>query len=422
MRLLREIARKFWRSVSETAFVWIHELNTAFRDEAVLVFMVVVPLGYPLLYSYIYNNELVRDIPVAVVDESQSSLSRQYARSIDASQYTRVVAHPDNLGSAKEMMRRSEIYGIVHIPSDFSLRINSGQQASVQVFSDVSSLLYYRQISIANTDASLSMNAKIKVARAQNTTDRQDRLTAAPVEYEEVDIFNSTTGMATFLLPAVLMVILQQTLLLGVGINAGTMREKNMFRLFRPIARHAGGVFEIVLGRSLCYIPVHIANSFYILGIVPLMFGFNRMAHFPDLLAFMVPYLLAVAFMAQVVSHFVRTRESSMMVIMFSSLIFLFISGISWPWAAEPVFWKAVGCLVPSTLGINGFIRMTNEGARLSQVSFEYIGLWIQAAFYLILAMAVMRSDIRKSCADFNRQRRKSRRKRPENPAIPPEI
>ena len=87
---MRNIIKRFWRTVSETAFVWIHEMNTAFRDEAVLVFMILVPLGYPLLYSYIYNNEIVRDIPVAVVDESNSSLSRQYIRNLDASQYTNV--------------------------------------------------------------------------------------------------------------------------------------------------------------------------------------------------------------------------------------------------------------------------------------------------------------------------------------------
>jgi len=120
-----------------------------------------------------------------------------------------------------------------------------------------------------------------------------------------------------------------------------------------------------------------------------------------------VPYLLAVAFLAQVVSHFVRTRESSMMVILFSSLVLLFISGISWPWCSVPTFWKIVAYLFPSTPGINGFVRMTNEGARLSQVSFEYAALWIQALCYMLLAMVVMKRDIRQSCRNFNRQHRR---------------
>lgn len=411
MNFMRNIIKRFWRTVSETAFVWIHEMNTAFRDEAVLVFMILVPLGYPLLYSYIYNNEIVRDIPVAVVDESNSSLSCQYIRNLDASQYTNVTQTPANMKEAQELMRRSKVYGIVRIPADFSKNINTGKQAYVYAFCDASTLLYFRQFSIANTDVSLGMNAKIKIKQAGNTTDRQDALTAAPLKYEEVNLFNSTTGVASYLLPAVLMMILQQTMLLGMGINAGTMREKNMFRLFSPIARHAGGTFEIVLGRAFSYIPVHIANAFYVLGITPMIFHFNRLEHFPDVVAFITPYLLAVAFMGIVVSHFIKTRESSMMVILFSSLVLLFISGISWPWSAVPAFWKNVAYMIPSTFGINGFVRMTNEGARLSQVSFEYTGLWIQAICYFVLAIYTTRLDIRQSCRNFNRQHRRLRNK-----------
>ena len=188
MNFMRNIIKRFWRTVSETAFVWIHEMNTAFRDEAVLVFMILVPLGYPLLYSYIYNNEIVRDIPVAVVDESNSSLSRQYIRNLDASQYTNVTQTPANIKEAQELMRRSKVYGIVRIPADFSKNINTGKQAYVYAFCDASTLLYFRQFSIANTDVSLGMNAKIKIKQAGNTTDRQDALTAAPLKYEEVNV------------------------------------------------------------------------------------------------------------------------------------------------------------------------------------------------------------------------------------------
>ena len=348
---------------------------------------------------------------MAVVDESNSSLSRQYIRNLDASQYTNVTQTPANMKEAQELMRRSKVYGIVRIPADFSKNINTGKQAYVYAFCDASTLLYFRQFSIANTDVSLGMNAKIKIKQAGNTTDRQDALTAAPLKYEEVNLFNSTTGVASYLLPAVLMMILQQTMLLGMGINAGTMREKNMFRLFSPIARHAGGTFEIVLGRAFSYIPVHIANAFYVLGITPMIFHFNRLEHFPDVVAFITPYLLAVAFMGIVVSHFIKTRESSMMVILFSSLVLLFISGISWPWSAVPAFWKNVAYMIPSTFGINGFVRMTNEGARLSQVSFEYTGLWIQAICYFVLAIYTTRLDIRQSCRNFNRQHRRLRNK-----------
>lgn len=417
MTILRKIWHSVVRSVSETAFVWINEINMAFRDEAVLVFMVLVPLGYPLLYSYIYDNEVVRDIPVAVVDESQSVLSREYTRKLDAAELTNVAERPADLMAAREMMRQQKVFGIIEIPSDFSRKIQRGEKAYVFAFSDASTLLYYRQIAVANTEVSLQMNAEIKIARGGGTTGRQDELVAAPVKYEEVNIYNPTLGMAAFLLPAVLMLILQQTMLLGVGINAGTMREKDAFRLFAPIARHAGGTLEIVLGRSLCYLPLYTANAVYVLGITPMIFRFNRLEHLADVVVFMVPYLLAISFFAQCVSHLVRKRESSMLIILFSSLIFLFVSGISWPWFAVPKFWKTVGCLIPSTYGINGFVRMSNEGASLAQVATEYRALWILALAYLLLATRLMKLEIRESSRHF-RQRQRAGRHRRTAPAI----
>jgi ABC-2 type transport system permease protein len=418
MKLLHNFIRRIQRTLSETAFVWIHEINTAFRDEAVLVFMIIVPLGYPLLYSYIYNNEVVREIPVAVVDNCRSSLSREYIRLLDASQYANVTQQAPDLESARELMRREKVYCVLHIPADFSRNLNTGRQTRVFAFCDARTLLYYRQFSLANTDVSLKMNARIKLAQAGNTTRRQDDITTAPLQYREVNLFNPTTGIASSILPAVLILILQQTMLLGVAINAGTMREKNTFRLFSPIAHHSGGMLQIVLGRSLCYMPVYIATSVYILGITPMLFHFNRLVHFADIVAFMLPYLLAISFLAQAVSHLVKTRESSMMMILFSSLVLLFISGISWPWCSIPPFWKVVSYLFPSTFGINGFVRMTNEGAHLSQVSFEYTGLWIQAFAYMLLAMYTTRKDISQSCRKFNRLHRKPKANRTESASI----
>ena len=151
------------------------------------------------------------------------------------------------------------------------------------------------------------------------------------------------------------------------------------------------------------------ANSFWVLGITPMIFHFERLSRFPDLVAFLLPYLLAVCFLGQCISHFIKTRESCMMIILFSSLFFLFVSGLSWPWPAVPTFWKVLGVMAPSTLGINGFVRMTNEGATLSQVMPEYIGLWIQVVVYFCLAMFTTKLDIRESCHAFVHSHRRGR-------------
>ena len=54
-------------------------------------------------------------------------------------------------------------------------------------------------------------------------------------------------------LPAVLVLILQQTMLLGIGMAAGTSRELNRNRELIPVSEHYGGIFRIVFGKALVY-------------------------------------------------------------------------------------------------------------------------------------------------------------------------
>nr|MBP5978555.1 ABC transporter permease [Bacteroides sp.]MBP6249099.1 ABC transporter permease [Bacteroides sp.] len=90
----------------------------------------------------------------------------------------------------------------------------------------------------------------------------------------------------------------------------------------------------------------------------------------------------------------IRNRETCMLIFVFTSVPLLFISGVSWPGAAVPAFWKYFSYLFPSTFGINGFIRINNMGATLSDVAFEYKALWIQAGVYFLTTCWVYRWQI----------------------------
>lgn len=376
----------FVQGLCDMLYTWKREFRIVFRDAGVLIFFIIVPLLYPLLYSFIYTNEMVREVPAAAVDEARTSLSREFLRSIDASPDVKIAAFCNDMEEAKLMLKEHKIYGIIQIPEDFSRRLARGEQTSVGLFCDMSGLLYYKSLLIASTNVSLAMNKNIKIQKAGNTTNREDDITTAPLEYEEVSLYNPTNGFASFLIPAVLILIIQQTLLLGVGLSAGTAREHNRFRELVPLFRRKGGLFNIVFGKSLCYIMVYAVMTAYMLCLVPRMFSLNQLALPLDLTLFLLPYILSCIFFAMTLSVFIRHRETCMLLFVFTSVPLLFISGISWPGTAIPDFWKIVSYAFPSSFGINGYVRLNNMGATLNEVKPEYLGLWIQAAVYFLTA------------------------------------
>ena len=72
--------QKVIQGIHDLFYIWKREFGTTFRDQGVLIFFVLVPLVYPLIYAFIYTNETIHEVPTVVVDDSRSSLSREYLR------------------------------------------------------------------------------------------------------------------------------------------------------------------------------------------------------------------------------------------------------------------------------------------------------------------------------------------------------
>jgi ABC-2 type transport system permease protein len=368
-----------------------------FRDEGVLIFCIIVPLVYPLLYSWIYNNEVVHEVPVVIVDQSHSQQSRQFIRMIDASPDVRVLSYAEDLDDAQSLVSRQVAKGVYLIPADFGARLNKMQQAVVSVYCDMSLMLTYKAIYQTAVAVTQTMGAEIQTKLSGNYTAREDLITTRPLDFADVPIFNPAGGYGNFIIPAVLMLILQQTLVLGIGLAAGTARERNRYSDLVPIHKCYDGIYRVVCGKALCYLMVYAVMAAYLTLVVPRIFSFLTLIHWQDLLALMVPYLLACVFFGMTVSCLVRYRENVMLLVVFISVPLLFMTGVSWPQSSIPGVWQGVSWLFPSTFGVRAFARMNTMGGTLSDVLPEIRYLWIHAAAYFGTACLVYGHQLRVS-------------------------
>lgn len=388
------IFRNISQAISDACYIWRQEMRQVFRDEGVLIFFIIVPLAYPLLYSWIYNNEVVHEVPVVVVDDSHSSLSRQFVRQCDASPDVRVFCYAADMDEAQSLVSRQLAKGIYYIPAEFDTHICRMEQATVSVYCDMSLMLTYKAIYQTAVAVTQAMGAEIQTKLSHPYTKREEQISARPLAFEDVPLFNPTGGYGTFILPGVLMLILQQTLVLGIGLSAGTARERNRYHELIPIDRHYQGIFRIIGGKTLCYFMIYAVMGAYLTLVVPRLFSFVSLAHWQDLLAMMVPYILACIFFGIIVSCIVRYRENVMLLMVFISVPLLFLTGVSWPQSNIPAFWQSISWLFPSTFGVRAFVRMNTMGATLNDVALEYRLLWVQTVFYCIVACLVYRHQI----------------------------
>jgi len=368
--------------------MFVEELITIVKDEGVLVFIVLVPLFYPLLYSWIYNNELPHEVPVAIIDQSKTELSRRFIRSIDASSDVRVAAYANDLAEAREMVGRHEVYGVVLFPEDFGRNIGRMEQTAVAVYTDMSYMLAYKAIYQTVTAVSLEIGSDIKRGLSGAYTSRDEELSLSPIEVRDVPMFNPQGGYGSFVLPPVLMLIIQQTMLLGIGLAAGTYAERRRNGTFASPSGIGSCAFEFI-PRAVCYLMIYAVSSAYLVIAVPHLFSFLQLAS-PRVLAwFLLPYLLSCVFFASAFSCLVKKREEVLIMVVFTSVPFLMLSGVSWPQSNIPDFWRAVASIIPSTYGIQGYVKLNSMGADAATVMPEYRALWVQAACYFLLALAM---------------------------------
>ena len=381
---------------TDVFYIWRQELLQVIKDEGVLMFLVVVPLGYPLLYSWIYNNETLHETPVVVVDQSHSALSRQFINDCDATPDVQVKYHAEDLDEARSLISRQLVRGIYLIPSDFATRINRGEQATVSVYCDMSLMLAYKAVyQTAMVEAS-RLGAGLTIKKSGAFTKREATISAQPLAVDDVAMYNPAGGYGSCVLPAVLMILLQQAIALGIGMAAGTTRERNRNgQLIPDDDPHYRGAYRIVWGKALCYGMIGAVAAAYLSMAVPRMFSFPQLATGWTLLAMLLPYTIASIFFGMTVSCMVRYRENVMLIMVFVSVPLLFLTGVSWPQSSIPSYWQGVSWLFPSTFGVRAFIRINSMGASVSQILPEIRILWIQAAVYLGMACLVYRHQFR---------------------------
>ena len=377
--------------------VYCREFRIVIHDPGIIIFFAFLPLAYPVIYSLIYNPELVRDVAVVVVDNDRSAISRELVRNFDATQEAWVKGYAADLNEARRAMDSHDCYAILEIPEGFGKKINNNEQGEAVLYCEMSLLLRYRALLVASTNVAQAMGAEI----LSEKIDLVAPLAQTVVDGDLMPIKNITMGnieggFDSFIMPGVLILILHQCIILASGMAGGAKRERPGIIGYDSFNEQPS-VLMTMFGQMLCYITILMVPIIYLVHYVPLMFAFPIAGNLLEILAFLTPMVLACIGLGWCVQGMVWERETIFLLWVVTSVIFLFLSGLTWPRYAMPGFWKAISDCIPATWGIEGYIKMSTNGASLSQVRNCYIYLWILAVAYMIAAYCVQRWVVRPS-------------------------
>lgn len=383
------------------------DISTLIRDEfktiATSYAIVLVLVGgifvYGLLYNYMYAPDVVRKVPVVVVDDSKSILSREYTRLLDATPEVNVVTNGLDYAEAQEWMKKGEAVGILYLPSDFEDRVSRGDESIFVMYQTTRAFLYYMAMQEASSGAMLALNDRYRpdmlVFLPQQ--DAAKIVSAQPITVVGTALYNFTEGYGTYLIPAVLIVIIFQTLLMVIGMISGEERSSGRIACYAAGGLSFGRVSRVIIGKTFVYFMLYMIFALFLLGLIPLIFGLPEIGNYLNTIILLIPFLLATSFFGLSASYFFTDSEAPLLMIAFFSVGFIFLSGVSYPLELMPWYWRVAHYIIPAAPATLAYVQLTSMGASMEQVGVEYVALWIQCAVYFLLACRVYGVNIRRS-------------------------
>jgi ABC-2 type transport system permease protein len=348
--------------------------------------MVLGTLFYAFFYPQPYLNEALRNVPIAVVDRDGTQSSRDFARRIDATPDVAITEQFPDLASAEREVYARRVDGILVIPQYFERELLHGRSSPVALYADASYFLIYQRVAGAVAAVARTVGAEIEAARlfAIGVDPAIAVVAPDPMALTAVPLFNPEGGYATYVLPAAFVLILQQTLLMGVGLLStlpGSDPDEGDTRRRRtsPVAIIAGKLFAY-LALEAVILPAYLI-------VLPYLYGLPRLGGIIPILVFAVPFVFSVAGLGFVVAGIFRKPVRVQLILAAAGLPLFMVAGFSWPSEAIPPVIRIVSYLVPSTSAIDGFVKLSQLGAPLSAVNPEFFTLWALALFYNLIAL-----------------------------------
>ena len=343
----------------------VRELRLIFMDSGAMLLLLFAMLIYATIYSIAYGAEVVERVAIAVVDEDNTPASRAFVEGLRAGASTEVSCEVQSVAEGRELFYGRDVYAVVVIPDGFARALYALEGATISLILDGSHLLLYRAV--------------LEQAMAELLADASGGAVSLTSEI----LYNPSLGYGSFVMPSIVVLLIQQTLLIGVGMVAIRRRKHSVLIVHRTWFYSTWQVLSIVLTHIVIY---GISLTIVLATLWP-VFGFPFNGRVVDIAMLILIYIIAASSLAQALSHLFRRREAPILALLWTSVPILLLAGVSYPKEAFPVWLYNVGRLFPSSSAVDGFIALNTMGASLQEIKGEMADLVILAFLYTFMAI-----------------------------------
>jgi ABC-2 type transport system permease protein len=377
--------RDFFRHIAR---LFLREVKLVAQDHSLLLTLLIAPLLYAFFYGSIYSYKVEEKVLLAVADDDKSELSRTFLQQLTKMQIVEVVGARD-LKDAQEKMYDGQCQGYLYIPNGVQKKVLALQQGDIVLAVNAARFLPSSELAGAITTLALTVGAgvRLKYNEMKGLNSQMAMRETQPVNLDYRPMYNPRSSYGAFLLPGLLALILQQTLLIGLSESVALDKERKLV----PQMVGGGSLSATLWGKGLFYMILFLCYAFFFMTVnyTTLDIPFRGRA-FDVAVVFFLFFFTLIPLGVWLGSMFPSQLMAAQMMVFSTYPVFL-IAGYAWPYESLPVPLQWVSSMVPTTPFLRVYQSIVQTGGTLGDNVASVLHLLALSAFYTLLALLGLR-------------------------------
>jgi len=381
---------------TETRNIIKREFGRIRERKTLYLLMIIFPVIFSLLYVYVYKNEIVRDLPVAIFDEDHSSLSRTITEFVESSSSMRIAGYVNSVEEMKKGIQSGIYQGGFYIPRNLENDVKSGKNSTVIIFKNTSNLIIGNVLmrdgmTIIKT---VSAGALIKKLRSKGMLYDQAMNIANPVRIEAQSLYNPNYSYLGYLVPGLLAFTLQLVIMISSVIVISSEFTHETFHELLEISKN--NIYKIIIGKALPHLLIHTSTILLIVGVIFPVFELRHSGSALGMILFYVFFAASCLSLGLFISSAFHDQLFATELALFINMPAFVFSGYTYPIWAMPLIHRILASMLPFTHFISGYFKIFQMDAPAGYVMNETMILFLFTAGGFLLTVVALKLHIKK--------------------------
>ncbi len=372
---------EFFKSIYN---VFSREILKIIKDKNLIMIFLFAPLAYPVLYGAIYMNKIEQNVPIAIYDEDNSTLSRGLIRQIDAHQNISVVETLYEQSQIENTLVYEKAQAVLYIPKSFSESIKTGKRTNINLLISPGRLLVLSDIGIPISQIATGFGVKINASylAKKGVPVFENKKLLQPIKIEFKNLYNPYLTYGDLILPALMIIIISQLIVIGVAAANALEWSKNQWQDLLSVSNN---FLAIVIGKLFAYFSMFIFFSLTIIAVLSPIYQINLGTNYLALFLIGFMGIMASAAFGLYLGTYFRHRITAFVILGFTSYPFFMITGYAWPQSQLPDYIQYLSYLLPMTPFVKSIFSVTQMNNDISYIAPQFTNMALLTVLYSLL-------------------------------------